>query len=188
MLIFCQYHGRKWLADVIDDIAKGIKAFIHKIWSQAMMHVRKLVVRTRSQLFPRQFVLILRRRNIGPADIEQQDVSAIDSFWIGEYKDSDAMSTSARARYRWHEAVSRVIQNRRQPVGRDVTTTSPRFAHLIRNAALRFDSVSKLQSMTVSYSVDPALELPGPVRALQFSPNGHFLVSSGCVEWPDHIK
>ena len=93
------------------------------------------------------------------------------------------MEGSARARHRWHEAVRRVIEDARMRAGRPAPQASPRFAHLTSVAVntLRFDTINKLQSMTISMEHQINEKHEALVRCLQFSPDGKYLVTSRSV-------
>ena len=103
------------------------------------------------------------------------------SFWLPHKKDD--MEASEKATHRWHEAVRRVIMQERQKHGHPAPLPSSKFAHLTSVAvnSIRFNTVPKLQSMTISEHYQINERHAALVRSLQFSPKGDYLVSSRCV-------
>lgn len=131
-------------------------------------------------------------RCLDPSDMEKADPSQVMigfrrdtldrrdsvSFWLAHNKDD--MADPDKAKHRWHEAVRRVIAQERHMHGRSAPQPSSKFAHITSVAvnSMRFNTVPKLQSMTISEHYLVNEKHAALVRSLQFSPKGDYLVSS----------
>lgn len=108
------------------------------------------------------------------------------SFWLSV--DKAAMKSNEIARYRWHEAVRRILDSHHVQHngsrGRPNLTSAIRFAHLhnLVPSVRSSDMIQKLQQMELTQKVvDDDTVSEGLVKFLEFSPDGKLLVTSRCV-------
>ncbi|KAI0773349.1 quinon protein alcohol dehydrogenase-like superfamily [Irpex lacteus] len=88
------------------------------------------------------------------------------------------MNPAERARYRWHEAVRRIIHDQRKATGRHVTPSDcSKFAHVLLSRAVS-KSARKLRDMTITGEHHINKAHNAFVRCIQFSPEGQYLVTS----------
>ncbi|KAI0699395.1 hypothetical protein BC835DRAFT_1412586 [Cytidiella melzeri] len=174
LLVYTHYEGRMWLSEVLNKRKETVIKFMLDGWQFARTSGKVLV-----QYRPRKTDIELNDRpvNIGFRPSSRRLDSDV-PFWLAY--DKNAMNESQKIRHRWHEAVRRIIEQERQKRGRTAPRPSPLFAHLTSVAigTLRYNTVSKLQSMTISTSHHINEKHGALVRSLQFSPNGKYLVTS----------
>ncbi|KAI0699394.1 hypothetical protein BC835DRAFT_1412585 [Cytidiella melzeri] len=179
LLVYTHHEGRVWLFDVINRKKDHVVKSMMDWWQPvSLVFVRRRLVEKDIELNDTTADVGEAAVNIGIRRPSHPHSNSNVSFWLGH--EMNGMTPSARARHRWHEAIRRIIELQRQRPKRRAAGPSLRFAHItgVPFKTLRFDSIPKLQSMTISMSHQVNERHGALVRSLQFSPNGQFLVTS----------
>ena len=100
-------------------------------------------------------------------------------FWYGV--DKYDMSSGERAKYRWSKARELIIKDQRRATQ---SLASPSCQHACRmvdatDKVLRADALMKLRAMAESKLYQVGERHGSLVRSVQFSPDGHYLITSG---------
>ncbi|KAF7797509.1 hypothetical protein EIP86_008709 [Pleurotus ostreatoroseus] len=191
--IYNRHDGRKWLADVLWSewnnftrhplVRKGLTQ-PREIWDQGK-RVGRFLTQTAIddpemlQEPARPIGFHRRHQSVVREVLEPPAVS----FWLA--MDKDSMKANEIARYRWQEAVRRILDShhvQRTPLhGRLNFASTVRFAHLhnIVPSVRSGDMIQKLQQMEITQKVvDEDTVREGLVKFLEFSPSGRLLVTS----------